>query len=165
MHLHALACGCDCLEIHLLAAIVDFGSWLWLCFGHLSPSNNFLCLGWEFAYGCDCLRSTCWLPLLTSVLSFGCALDICLLHMASFVLAGSLLFLVAAVADSPSTACSLLWWSPVCWSFTPVLSGSWPGLHWAEVCCLFLLFLVWSLYGYQDAPSSCFLLCVRLGTF
>jgi len=26
MHLHALACGCDCLEIHLLAAIVDFGS-------------------------------------------------------------------------------------------------------------------------------------------
>jgi hypothetical protein len=38
MHLHALTCGCDCLEIHLLAAIVDFSSWLWLCFGHLSPS-------------------------------------------------------------------------------------------------------------------------------
>ena len=80
MHLPALACGCDCLEIHLLAAIVDFGSWLWLCFGHLSPLNGFLCLGWEFAYGCDCLRSTRWLPLLNSVLSFGCALDICLLH-------------------------------------------------------------------------------------
>jgi len=37
-------------------------------------------------------RSTCWLPLLTSVLDFGCALDICLLHMAFFVSAGSLLF-------------------------------------------------------------------------
>ena len=36
--------------------------------------------------------STCWLPLLTSVLDFGCALDICLLHLASFVSAGSLLF-------------------------------------------------------------------------
>jgi len=41
-------------------------------------------------------RSTCWLPLLTLVLDFGCALDIYLLQITSFVSAGSLHMAVIA---------------------------------------------------------------------
>jgi cytochrome c oxidase assembly factor CtaG len=111
-------------------------------------------------------RSTCWLPLLTSVLDFSRALDICLLLMASFVLAGSLLFYcccrsrlilhrLATCFDDHRLGSSSI-------QFLVVI-----GLAWlAFGRCLFPVFVISCKISlcYQDAPLSCLLLCVRLGT-